>query len=115
MAEFDYEWRLRILLAERGIWSHQDLIPLLAERGVRLSNTQVWRLVTGKPERLNLHTLMVLCDLLDCTPNDLIHPVEAHAKGKLPKRRAAAGDRGVGELVPKPARIRPTSDRGDKG
>jgi hypothetical protein len=58
MAEFDYEWRLRILLAERGIWSHSELIPLLAERGVRLSNTQVWRLVTGKPERLNLHTLM---------------------------------------------------------
>jgi hypothetical protein len=45
MAEFDYEWRLRILLAERRIWSHSELIPLLAERGVRLSNTQVWRLV----------------------------------------------------------------------
>jgi DNA-binding Xre family transcriptional regulator len=112
MAEFDYEWRLRILLAERGIWSHNELIPLLAERGVRLSNTQVWRLVTGKPERLNLHTLMVLCDLLDCTPNDLIKPVEAPAKGKLPKS-TAVGDRGVGDLVPKPARIRPTARRGD--
>jgi hypothetical protein len=78
---------------------------------VRLSNTQVWRLVTGKPERLNLHTLMVLCDLLDCTPNDLIHPVEAPAKGRLPKRRAATGDRGVGDLVPKSARIRPARER----
>jgi DNA-binding Xre family transcriptional regulator len=113
MAEFDYEWRLRILLAERGIWSHNELIPLLAERGVRLSGTQVWRLVTGKPERLNLHTLMVLCDLLDCTPNDLIQPVEAPAKGKLPKR-TAVGDRGIGDLVPKPARIRPTGRRGDQ-
>jgi DNA-binding Xre family transcriptional regulator len=114
MAEFDYEWRLRILLAERGIWSHSDLTPLLAERGVRLSNTQVWRLVTGKPERLNLHTLMVLCDLLDCTPNDLIRPAEVPAKGKLPKRRTAAGDHGVGDLVPKPARIRPTGGRGGR-
>lgn len=113
MTGFDYEWRLRMLLAERGIWSHSELIPLLAERGVRLSNTQVWRLVTGKPERLNLHTLMALCDLLDCTPNDLIQPVAAPAKGKLPKRRAAAGDRGVGDLVPKPARIRPTRGRGE--
>jgi DNA-binding Xre family transcriptional regulator len=114
MAEFDYEWRLRILLAERGIWSHSELIPLLAERGVRLSNTQVWRLVTGKPERLNLHTLMVLCDLLGCTPDDLIQPVEAPAKGKLAKRRAAVGDRGVGDLVPKPARIRPAGRRGER-
>lgn len=112
MGEFDYEWRLRMLLAERGIWSHSELIPLLAERGVRLSGTQVWRLVTGKPERLNLHTLMVLCDLLDCTPNDLIQPIEAPTKAKLPKR-SAVGGRGVGDLVPKPARIRPTRGRGE--
>ncbi len=113
MTEFDYEWRLRILLAERGIWSHNELIPLLAERSVRLSNTQVWRLVTGKPERLNLHTLMVLCDLLDCTPNDLIAPLQTSTKGKLPQR-TAVGDRGVGNLVPKAARIRPAGRRGDR-
>ena len=89
MGEFDYEWRLRMLLAERGIWSHSELIPLLAERGVRLSGTQVWRLVTGKPERLNLHTLMALCDLLDCTPNDLIRPIEARGRAKLERRAAA--------------------------
>jgi DNA-binding Xre family transcriptional regulator len=111
VSAFDYEWRLRLLLAERGIWSHSDLVPLLAERGVRLSGSQVWRLVTGKPERLNLHTLMALCDLLDCSPNDLIKPVEASASPGLAKKRAAAGDRGVGDLKPKPARIRPT-DRG---
>jgi DNA-binding Xre family transcriptional regulator len=108
MGEFDYEWRLRMLLAERGIWSHGELVPLLAERGVRLSGSQVWRLVTGKPERLNLHTLMVLCDILDCTPNDLIRPLEPPATGRLAKKRAAeGGDRGVGDLVPKRARIRP--------
>jgi DNA-binding Xre family transcriptional regulator len=110
--EFDYEWRLRMLLAERGIWSHGELIPLLAERGVRLSGTQVWRLVTAKPERLNLHTLMVLCDILDCAPNDLIQPRQAPAKGRLPKRRAAAGDRALADLVPKRARIRPAGGRG---
>jgi DNA-binding Xre family transcriptional regulator len=112
MAEFDYDWRLRILLAERGIWSHTELIPLLAERGVRLSGTQVWRLVTGKPERLNLHTLAVLCDLLDCTPNDLIQPLQAPAQSKLAKRRTAVGDRGIGNLVPKPARVRASGGRG---
>jgi DNA-binding Xre family transcriptional regulator len=103
----DYEWRLRPLLAERGIYRPAQLGPLLAERGVRLSDSQVWRLVTGKPERLNLHTLVVLCDILDCTPNDLIVRVELAGKARLPKRRAAAGDSGIGELRPKKARIRP--------
>lgn len=104
-ARFDYEWRLRLLLAERGIWSHHDLVPLLAERGVHLSGTQVWRLVTGKPERLSLHTLAVLCDVLDCTPNDLIKPTTAAARAA--PRKEAVEARSVGVIVPKKARIRP--------
>jgi DNA-binding Xre family transcriptional regulator len=110
MSEIDYEWMLRPLLAERGIHSYAELAPLLAERGVSLSETQVWRLFTGKPERLNLHTLMALCQILDCTPNDLIKPVAAAAKRA---RRAAAGaGGGLGELKPKRARIRPTRKPG---
>ena len=70
-----------------------------------LSESQVWRLFTGKPERLNLHTLMVLCEILDCTPNDLIHPVRVRAKARA--RAAQAGGKGVGDLKPKRARIRP--------
>ncbi|WP_371685614.1 helix-turn-helix domain-containing protein [Mycobacterium sp. MFM001] len=31
-----------------------------------------WRFI---PERLSLHTLAALCDILDCTPSDLIEPV----------------------------------------
>ena len=106
--EIDYEWRLRPLLADRGVFSSSELVPLLAEHGIRLSDTQVWRLVTGKPERLNLHTLMVLCEILQCTPNDLISRVDVATKAQLPKR--AVGDRSVGDLQPKPARIRPARD-----
>ena len=106
MSEIDYEWMLRPLLAERDVTSYSELGPLLAEHGVHLSDTQVWRLFTGKPERLNLHTLMVLCQILKCTPNDLIKPVQVAAK---PARRRAAGETvgGLGELKPKRARIRP--------
>lgn len=106
MGEIDYEWKLRPLLGERGIHSYAELAPLLAQHGVTLSETQVWRLFTGKPERLNLHTLMVLCRILDCTPNDLITPVEVPAK--TARRATAAGEtKGVGDLKPKRARIRP--------
>ena len=95
----------RPLLAERGIHSYAELAPLLAQHGVSLSETQVWRLFTGKPERLNLHTLMVLCRILDCTPNDLIKPVEVPVR--TARRAAAGGGKGIGDLKPKRARIRP--------
>lgn len=81
-----YDWHLRQLMAQAGMYSTTDLIPLLAERDIELSAAQVYRLVTGTPERLSLRTLVALCDILGCTPNDLIEPV-AEAK----KTRAAAG------------------------
>lgn len=109
-AEVDYEWKLRLLLAERGVFHAADLTPLLAEHGVRLSDSQVWRLVTGKPERMNLHTLMVLCVVLDCTPNDLIHRVERTSSAKLSRKRAA-GETRQADIAPKPARIRPARRR----
>jgi DNA-binding Xre family transcriptional regulator len=70
-----YQWQLRIRMAEAGMFATTDLTPLLADRGVVLSAAQTYRLVAGTPERLNLRTLMALCDILGCTPNDLIEPV----------------------------------------
>jgi DNA-binding Xre family transcriptional regulator len=107
----DYEWRLRLLLAERGIFKAIELRPLLADHGISLSESQVWRLVTGKPERLNMHVLMVLCQILDCTPNDLIKPIEGDATARLDRR--AVAETGPSDLVPRPARIRPA--RGQRG
>jgi DNA-binding Xre family transcriptional regulator len=74
-AKLGYRWNLRLLMAQQGMFATSDLVPLLAERGVELSATQVYRLVTQTPERLSLRTLMALCDILDCTPNDLIEAV----------------------------------------
>src|SRR5919109_4179100 len=74
MADLDYRWRLREVMAKRGMFSTTDLRPLLAARGVDLSASQVYRLVVDKPERLNLRTLMALLDIFDCTMEDLIEP-----------------------------------------
>ena len=52
-------WHLREVMATRGMFSTTDLIAPLAERGVELSREQVYRLVTGQPERLNVYTLMI--------------------------------------------------------
>lgn len=82
MKEMDYVWHLRAKMAERGMFATTDLQPLLAERGVALSREQTYRLVTGQPQRLSMVTLIALCDILECTPNDLIEPriVEASAR-----------------------------------
>lgn len=89
-AKLGYRWNLRMLMAQAGMFATSDLVPLLAERGVVLSATQVYRLVAQDPERLSLRTLMALCDILGCTPNDLIEPVAAPAT----KRVSATGGDG---------------------
>jgi DNA-binding Xre family transcriptional regulator len=67
-----YRWRLREIMATRGLFSASDLGPLLVERGVELSQVQVWRLVTQTPRRLSLTVLAALCDILDVSPADII-------------------------------------------
>jgi DNA-binding Xre family transcriptional regulator len=89
-----WTWRLREVMAAHGVWKTTDLTPLLAERGVRLSAAQVYRLVAKGPERLSLHTLAALCDIFACTPNELIDtavsaPAPVEPVG--PRRRAHAG------------------------
>ena len=79
-----YHWHLRRLMAERGMFATTDLVPLLAERGVSLSREQVYRLVVRVPQRLNLTALAALCDILGCSPSDLLEPyagAPATAKG----------------------------------
>lgn len=67
-----YHWHLRKVMNEHGMNATTDLVPLLAARGVVMTSTQVYRIVTGEPERLNMRLLAALCDIFDVTPNDLI-------------------------------------------
>jgi DNA-binding Xre family transcriptional regulator len=100
----DYRWHLRQVMASRGMFATTDLAPLLAERGVRLSSSQVYRLVVERPERLSLKVLMALLDILDCSMEELIEPVAAvRPAGRA--RTASGEETGVGGLRPKRARI----------
>ncbi len=98
-----YEWRLWILMAEQGMFKAADLAPRLAEHGVRLSDSQVWRMVTGRPERMNLRVLMVLCEILGCELSELVrrHDIAA-AVAKEPASSTTIDK----DLVPKPVRLR---------
>ena len=84
-----YRWRLRKLMADKELWKATELGPLLEARGITLSTAQLYRLVTKTPERLSLPTLAALCDIFDCTPNDLIElaPPAPSAPGPPPPVR----------------------------
>lgn len=105
-AKLDYRWHLRQIMASRDMFATTDLVKPLAERGIRLSASQVYRLVVERPERLSLKILVALLDILGCTMEDLIEPVAASAPAK--KARAGGGDGGIGGLRPKRARINPS-------
>ncbi len=106
-AKLDYHWHLRKVMADRGLFSTTDLIPLLDERGITLSSSQVYRLVVERPERLSLKILMSLLDILDCTMDNLIEPVATAGAGSTTSIKKAVGaEVGVGDLRPKRARIR---------
>jgi DNA-binding Xre family transcriptional regulator len=102
--KLDYRWNLRQVMADRGMFQTTDLIGPLAERGIHLSSSQVYRLVVERPERLSLKVLMALLDILDCSTDDLIEPVAA-ARPTRRSKAAGGAEAGVGELRPKPARI----------
>jgi DNA-binding Xre family transcriptional regulator len=106
-AKLDYRWHLRQVMAARGMFATTGLIGPLAQRGIRLSSSQVYRLVTDRPERLSLKILMALCDILGCGMDELIEPVAAAPVRKARAAGGGAGGAGVGSLRPKRARITP--------
>jgi len=80
-------------MATRGLFSTTKLIPLLNERGVHLSASQVYRLAAEKPERLNLQVLVALMDALDCSADELIGKVRIPSvRGRTTGTEDVAGD-----------------------
>lgn len=109
MRNVKYRWHLRQVMADRGMFATSDLAPLLAERGVELSTSQVFRLVTGTPERLNCQVLAALCDALSCGPGELFEP---YVLASTSRRTGTTGkstkqDRAIRDLEP-PVRARVT-------
>jgi DNA-binding Xre family transcriptional regulator len=94
-------------MAAHQMFKTTDLVPLLHERGIDLSPSQVHRLVTQIPERLSLAILAALCDIFECTATDLVPTAAESAVEKL--RETAGGDSNVVDLAttgrPKRARV----------
>lgn len=108
-----YHWRLRKLMAENGMHATTELVPLLADRGVVMTATQVYRVVTGVPERLNMQLLAAICDIFDATPNDLIEPyvvATSRRERKTGTPGSVSGNRPASKTRPTRAVIKPAKD-----
>jgi DNA-binding Xre family transcriptional regulator len=104
--DVDYQWRLAEVMARHGMHTSTVLTPLLRERGIDLSPSQVYRLVTGRPERVSLRLLAAVCDIFGCGPEEFLTVTAADA----PHRRKAAAAGQVTRITDaiKPVRARIT-------
>lgn len=89
--EITYTWRVREVMARRGVHTAKELAALLHERGITLTANAIWRIVAQEPERISFQVLVALCDALDVTPNDLITYTASDAK-TVRHHRAASGE-----------------------
>jgi DNA-binding Xre family transcriptional regulator len=71
MPALTLEWRLSELCARKQL-RPSDLWRALLQREVTMSRQAAYRLVTREQRRITLATLAALCEILDCTPNDLL-------------------------------------------
>ena len=96
-------------MASRDMFATTDLIGPLADRGIHLSSSQIYRLVVERPERLSLKVLMALIDILDCSMDELIDRSRPPSRSAARRRKRAAPrpapEPGVGSLRPVRARI----------
>ncbi|MEV0283507.1 helix-turn-helix transcriptional regulator [Kribbella sp. NPDC050820] len=100
-------WNLRQVMAENGIFQTSDLVEPLRQRGVEISRQMVHRVVTKTPQRINVDLLAALCDILDCTPNDLLELRHEQARSAPAAGETGPGTGpGIGDLRPVRARVR---------
>jgi putative transcriptional regulator len=66
------EWRLRQVMAERGVWTGAELIRLMEEKaGYSLSAPSISLLLANAPKQVKSETMDALCTALDCSPSDI--------------------------------------------
>lgn len=85
------QWNLRMKAAERGIWKSAELRRQLAGAGLEMSAGKMSALWTGTPVTIRLDDLDVICDVLGCSPSDLLIREPARVAERRPRQAAEAG------------------------
>lgn len=97
-------WNLRQVMAENGMFATTDLVEPLRDRGVEISRQMIHRIVTQPPRRINVDLLAALCDILNCTTDDLLELVVEH----VPPVAEAVNDHSgsLGDIRPARTQVR---------
>jgi len=98
-------WNLRMKAAEEGIWKSTEMRRRLADVGLEISAGKMSALWTGTPTSIRLDDLDVICQVLDCTPSDLLIPQPDKVAARKPTT-AATADQGTPPIRPTPGRNR---------
>lgn len=88
--EIEYRWRARELMARHGMKNSRELVAPLRERGITLSESQIYRLVAQDPERISFKVLTALCDIFNVEANELVTFTAANATNATSKRQERA-------------------------
>ncbi len=70
--EIHYTWHVRELMARMGMRNSRDLVEPLRERGITLSESQIYRIVAQDPERISFQVLVALADIFRVQVDELI-------------------------------------------
>lgn len=104
--QIEYTFRVKELMARAGMRNSRDLVDPLRDRGITLSESQIYRLVSQNPDRIAFQVLVALCDIFGVEANELVTYTSADIKTK--RRPAAVGQ---GAEVPLLEAYRPVRAR----
>jgi DNA-binding Xre family transcriptional regulator len=90
--EIQYHWRVREHMARAGMRNSRDLVGPLRERGITLSESQIYRIVGQEPERIAFKVLVALCDIFGIEAGDLITYTATDTRQSRSKVANAAAD-----------------------
>ena len=65
-------WRVRVMMAERGVRSVSQLARLLSDSGVEISTVQLGRMIDGNTQYIKKEVIEGLMNVLDCDLGDLV-------------------------------------------
>lgn len=87
--QIQYNFRVRELMVRAGMRNSRDLVEPLRDRGITLSESQIYRLVSQNPDRIAFQVLVSLCDIFGVEANELLTYTGTDVKTK--QRPGAVG------------------------
>lgn len=111
------EWRVRVIMAERGIKTITELRQRLVTVGVEISTTQLGRVLDALPDRISSELLAGFTTVLQCEIGDLLRVADTPSSSSAPTDRMtiSAGTPAQGTSRPPRRRTPPASSAANHG